>query len=89
MKDPDRDLSAAWQRVKDGRSTKDDGTAVIAHLADLTGYYSVPDFEGWIAKFGTAAGFELHCARQAARREVFAQILTALNIDPKTLAQGG
>ena len=81
MKPASPDLIDAWQRVESGRSTPEDGQAVVSHLARITGFYDVPSFDAWIEQHKSPAGFDLHCARQAAKREVFAAVLSALSID--------
>lgn len=76
------EITEAWQRVHDGNGSKQDGRIVVASVAKESGYYDVPDFEAWVEKFHTAAGFAEYCMRHQAKREIFAKLLMALNNDP-------
>lgn len=79
----------AWQNVFHGKNTPEQGKIVIAHLALLCGFYNVPSFEQWMEQCKTPLGFAEYCARREAQREIFATVLTHLNVAPESIAMGG
>ncbi len=78
----------AWRRVYEGRAGREDGKVVIAHLAEMTDFYGTLDFITYTKTHGTPVGFEMACARHEARRDVFRQVLLALNMTPEALLIG-
>lgn len=62
--------ATAFQRLFAGNGTKEDAEMVLAHLADVTGYYRRPNYAEWMARTKTTNGFELHSALSNARAEV-------------------
>jgi hypothetical protein len=79
------EIVEAWQRCHSGNGSEKDGRIIIAHLAKQSGYYDVPNFERWVQTYGTPNGFADHCMRHAAKRELFATVLSMLNANPARL----
>lgn len=70
----------AFQAVFGGNGSRDDADIVLSELTALTGYFRPPSHAEWMKNTGASAGFELHCALQAARAEPIRAILNYLNM---------
>jgi hypothetical protein len=75
----------AFQRLFNGNGSKEDAEMVLAHLADVTGYYRRPRYGEWIANTKTPHGFELHSALSNARAEVLQIIMDFLLMEDDQL----
>jgi hypothetical protein len=68
----------AYKRLFSGNGTRDDADIVLSDLLATTGYFRPPNYAEWMARTKTPAGFELHCALQAARAEPMRHIMDYL-----------
>lgn len=71
---------AAYKRVFEGNSNRDDGDMVLADLLHVSGFFRPPNYADWMARTKTTEGFPLHCALQAARAEPIRHILNFLGV---------